>query len=113
METEKGREGETEMEKIETGTGRRTYRMRRVKSIVHDSDVRLPRDVIPPAVLHFYNIDPRSREILNAEALYTLAGKHDGAGGKMRNRFQKLRRRRNGAGGARLLGSWDGDVVKK
>ncbi len=64
---------------IETASGRRTYRMRRVKSIIRDADVRLPRDVIPAAVLHFYNVDPLSREIQNAEALYTLAGKQDGA----------------------------------
>ena len=69
------REGQTAVV-IQTQFGRKTFPLRRIKSIVRDADRRLPRGVLPDAVRHFDNIDRISRECANAEALYEL-GKYD------------------------------------
>lgn len=65
------REGRTRVV-IQTEFGRKSIPKRRIKSMVRDADVSLPRGTLPEVVQHFENLDVLSREVANARALYAL-----------------------------------------
>ncbi len=69
------REGRTRIV-IQTEFGRKSIPKRRIKSMVRDADVSLPRGTLPEVVQHFENLDVLSREVINARALYAL-GRYD------------------------------------
>ncbi len=69
------REGRTRVV-IQTEFGRKSVPKRRIKSMVRDADVSLPRGTLPEGIQHFENLDVLSREVANARALYAL-GRYD------------------------------------